>query len=128
MNPNGKPNSSGSLRQRHGGSFSERLPGHEPPDENSDEEGNCDCGGSPLRRNFAAKYGELTKKYSSKNFRDNPLLSNKGRSRGSINFVIQDRAGTMEIISGTNPTKPVNDKHLISVLSNNGLIASNNNH
>ncbi len=90
---------SGSLRGRQGGSISERLPGFEPPDENSSDD-DPGCGASPERRNFAVKYGELTQKYSSKNFRDNPLLSNKGRSRGNIDFVIQDRAATFDMLSG----------------------------
>lgn len=119
---------SGSNRCRQGGSISERLPASEPPDENS---GDDDCGSngasSPLRKNFAAKYGELTQKYSSKNFRDNPLVSDKGRSRGSISFVMQDRAATIDVISDKTKKKKENDKHM-SVQSNNGLIASNNNH
>ena len=119
--PHNTGKSSGSLRNRQGGSFSERLPGHDPPDENSS---NDDESGE--RRNFTAKYGELTKKYSSKKFRDNPLLSNKGRSRGSIDIQIKERAGTMELICGA-VQKRVNEKVLISVQSNNGLIVANNN-
>ena len=80
-----------------------------------------------MRKNFAAKYGELTQKYSSKNFRDNPLVSDKGRSRGSISFVMQDRAATIDMISDKTKKKKENDKNM-SVQSNNGLIASNNNH
>ena len=117
-----------SVRGRQGGSISERLPGFEPSDENSADD---DCGSngvaSPERRNFAAKYGELTQKYSSKNFRDNPLVSNKGRSRGAINFIMQDRAATIDLITSTTKKKRENDKHM-SVQSNNGLIVSNNNH
>jgi hypothetical protein len=115
---------SGSLRGRQGGSVSERLPGFAPPDENSADE-DSGCGASPERRNFTVKYGELTQKYSSKGFRDNPLVSNKGRSRGNIDFVIQDRAATFDMLSGN--TKRVNENKLISVQSNNGLIVSQNN-
>jgi hypothetical protein len=80
-----------------------------------------------VRKNFAAKYGELTQKYSSKNFRDNPLVSNKGRSRGLIDFVFPDRAATIDLTSSTAKKKREIDQHM-SVQSNNGLIVSNNNH
>ena len=125
---NGQIQRSSSIRCRQGGSISERLPGFEPPDENSADE---DCGSngaaSPERKNFAAKYGELTQKYSSKNFRDNPLVSNKGRYCGLINFVFQDRSATIDLTSSIVKKKRENDK-LISVQSNLGLIVSNNNH
>ncbi len=98
---------SGSQKIRQYGSISERLPGFVPPNEISDEEDDC---GSPNteKRNQAAKYGDNNHLYNSKNFRDNPLLSNKGRSNGFIDFNIPDRAATISYMAAH--TKRINDK------------------
>ncbi len=92
---------SGSIRSGHrqGGSLSERLPGFPEEGSSYDEEEDS----SPLeRRNFAAKYGDVSHLYNSKNFRDNPLLSNKGRSKGFFEMTVPDRAATFDLIIPNN--------------------------
>ncbi len=86
-------NSSDGLRsgskKKVGSSISERLPGYEAPDELSDDGDIYDDEGAarPIRQ-YAAKYGDIRHQYL-KEFKDNPLLINKGRSGGGGFFDIK---------------------------------------
>ena len=52
-----------------------------------------------MRDEPVKKCNDVTQKYSSKSFRENPLVNNKGRMTGYFDVDVNERAKTMDIIS-----------------------------